>query len=350
MHFGLKHQRLRSWPVMVKIDISPLCNLSCTYCVHARPSGPVADILGAQSFTHEQLMPLAKYQRLVREISGKTMAVQLYYLGDPLIHPQLDEMCGYAREAGLNVHISSNFSFGLSDERLRALVASGLTHITVCVDGMRQESYARTRVGGRLDTVLHNLERLIMLRHATGQRYPRVEVQYIKYRHNLDQVEDAARWCAERGVDQFTEFWGNLHNYADAAPGTFAVRAPRMNQTLPQCTWPYFSIVVKYDGDAIPCCYYRTTEQYRAGADERVAGNVFETSLWKVWNSPVYQDMRRLVSNPQRTLSEARLAHAFCQGCPAIFETDLDERLRTADKHAWEELYVLDARQHVVRR
>ena len=78
------------------------------------------------------------------------MAVSMYYLGDPLMHPDLDEMCRITSNGGLNAHISSNFSFSLTDERLRSLVLSGLTHLTVCVDGFSHETYSRTRVGGRL--------------------------------------------------------------------------------------------------------------------------------------------------------------------------------------------------------
>ena len=34
----LGRQTVPAWPTVVKIDISPLCNLRCTVCVHARPT------------------------------------------------------------------------------------------------------------------------------------------------------------------------------------------------------------------------------------------------------------------------------------------------------------------------
>src|SRR5262245_32156743 len=54
--FALQREVVRAWPIMLKIDISPLCNLRCTYCVHARPTpasgAPAAprDLLQLQSF------------------------------------------------------------------------------------------------------------------------------------------------------------------------------------------------------------------------------------------------------------------------------------------------------------
>jgi len=77
---------------------------------------------------------------------------------------------------------------------------------------------------------------------------------------------------------------------------------------------------------------------------------VLETSVWEVWNSPEYRALRRLVSNPKRSLTESSLAETFCHGCPTIFDTDAASHAYTADKHAWEELYVRNERNVVTRR
>jgi len=191
--FLLKSRRMAAWPVFVKIDITPLCNLSCTVCVHADPNGNPA--LEKQEFKARQRMPLEQYRRIIEQIQGQTSAVSLYFLGDPLLHPNVDEMCRIARDAGLNVHISTNFSFSLTDERIRRLVRSGLTHMTVCVDGLSQEAYQRTRVGGRIDRVILNLDRVCRFRREYRQCYPRIEVQYLKFQHN--SLPGRAALCLE---------------------------------------------------------------------------------------------------------------------------------------------------------
>jgi MoaA/NifB/PqqE/SkfB family radical SAM enzyme len=277
--YALRQPVMRAWPVVAKVDISPLCNLRCTVCVHALPSSGSSPELAEQRFSAAQKMPVDRYRDIVRELSGRTAAVSLYYLGDPLMHPHLDEICDATREAGINAHVSTNFSFVLSDERLRSMLASGMTHLTVCVDGITQEVYGRTRVGGRIDRVLDNLRRLQRLRREMGRRMPRVEVQYIKFRHNVAQVEEARRLCAELGVDQFAEFWGSLDNYADFAADRVAVRGPRAPGAVPLCPWPHFSLLVRYDGGVIPCCHHRISAQYAPGAEQRVVGNVFHDGV-----------------------------------------------------------------------
>ena len=336
-HFVLKHETVTSWPAVVKIDISPICNLRCTVCVHADPNGN--DALEKQVFAPGHKMAVSEFRRIIDEIRGKTATVSLYTWGDPLTHPDLDEMCRIAADAGLQVHISTNFSFALKDERIRSIVESGLTHLTVCVDGLTQEKYEKTRVGGRIDRVLHNLRRVADTRRALGRAYPKIEIQYIKFQHNIDEVEAARKLGEEIGVDQFADFWGALHNYADREPVNYAIHAPKPNRILPQCYWPHFSMVIKWNGDVIPCCEHRMAAQHMAGGDARVFGNVFQTSVREVWNGPEYREARRIVSNPEVVKTEPGLRKHFCDGCFVIFDTGIKDTARWANERRWEEVF-----------
>lgn len=208
--FATKQERMVSWPVILKIDISPVCNLRCTICVHADAHGNPA--LEKQDFRASHRMSVDQFRRIVEEVGGNSNAVSLDTWGAPMTHPDLDETCGIARRNGLQVHISTNFSFALSDDRIRSIVTSGLTHLTVCVDGLSQEKYQRTRGGGRIDWVVDNLRRVTAFKRELGLRYPIVEVQYVEFQHNLDEVEAARKLCEELGVDEFSRIPGGLHD------------------------------------------------------------------------------------------------------------------------------------------
>jgi MoaA/NifB/PqqE/SkfB family radical SAM enzyme len=295
-------------------------------------------------------MSVDQYRDVVRELTGHTAGVSLYYLGDPLTHPHLDEICSVTRDAELNAHASTNFSFELSDERLRSLLTSGLTHLTVCVDGLTQETYQRTRVGGQIERVLDNLARLLSLRRTIRGDVPRVEVQFIKFQHNVAQVEEARVRLSEMGVDQFTEFWGSLHNYTDVAGEQLRVGKAHRPRTVSRCLWPYFALLVRYDGGVIPCCTYRAGEQYADGVDRREVGNVFESGVWQTWNSPAYRALRRLSADPSRADREPALRSTFCEGCPTLFETDYPRHAISAEDHAWEDIYERNPRGRVIRK
>lgn len=335
----LRREVLRGWPAVLKIDVSPACNLRCPTCVHGDPRGNPS--LADQHFDPSRAMRPAQLERIVSEVRGKTMAASLHYLGDPLMHPEIDELCRVARNGLLNVHLCSSFSFDLSDERLRSLLTSGVTHLTVCVDGMTQETYGLTRAGGRFDLVLSNLERACAYKREAGLEYPKIEVQYIMFQHNLGEMDAAYRRFEEIGVDEAAAFWGSLHNYLDCDPGTYEVYGPRPRRLLPWCYWPYFFMVIKQNGDAIPCCNHRIGEQNSRTAEQRVLGNVLESGVRGVWNSPAYREARRLVLSPPRIEVETGLRASFCHECPRLFDTNRDDNFRSALHYAFEDLYVI---------
>ncbi len=349
LHYAAKTETTLAWPVVLKIDISPLCNLHCTVCVHAYPNGNKA--LENQYFHKRQMMTVEEYRRIIDEVKGKTAAVSLYYLGDPYMHPDVDEMCRIARDAGINVHINSNFSYNFSEERLKKIVTSGLTHLTVCVDGLSQEKYQRTRVGGRIEKVIENLKKVIELKKKYGQIYPKIEVQYIKFQHNVDELEEAMKMFQELGVEQTSSFWGSLANYTDFDPGTYDVFGPKKKKSLPHCFWPYFAMVIKYNGDVIPCCTYRLGQQYtREESCSKILGNVFESGVKKIWDSPEYRQIRRFVSNPEIVNSDPSFKDHFCYGCPSLFHTNREDNERRADKYTFEEIYELNEKGRPVRK
>jgi MoaA/NifB/PqqE/SkfB family radical SAM enzyme len=345
VQFAAKRERMLSWPVVVKVDISPICNLRCTICIHADAHGNPA--LAQQAFRGAHRMSVDQFRRIVDEIGGRSNAVSLYTWGDPLTHPDLAAIARIARDASLQVHISTNFSFSLSDDRIRTLVTSGLTHLTVCVDGLSQDKYQRTRVGGRIEWVVSNLKRACSIKRELGLVYPIIEVQYIQFQHNLDELEPARRLCEELGVDEFSTIPGGLHNYTDVDPGKFIVHGPKKSRRIPQCYWPHFGMTIKWNGDVLPCCTYRIGAQHTKtpNPEARVLGNVFETSVWEVWNSLPYRHSRRLVSNPERETSEPELRKNFCHGCWIIYDTDAHSRWRMYDRYSYEDLYAGDERR-----
>jgi hypothetical protein len=100
-------------------------------------------------------------------------------------------------------------------------------------------------------------------------------------------------------------------------------------------------MVIKYNGDVIPCCSYRLGQQYTGVDDPRVFGNVFESSIRRIWNSPHYHRARRMVSEPDSTLRDPALKQEFCYGCGVIFESDeVDYRRQGPDQH-WDNEYEL---------
>jgi len=97
-------------------------------------------------------------------------------------------------------------------------------------------------------------------------------------------------------------------------------------------------MVIKYNGDVIPCCNYRIGEQYDRTKKPVVLGNVFETGVMGVWNQEGYQMIRRGLKKVVHMREDS-----FCYGCSLLFNTNSDELTRPADRYRYEDLYSADA-------
>lgn len=321
-HFLLKRQRLGSCPLVLKVDISPLCHMGCTICVHAKPRGDGGP-LDEQAFRGR--MTIEQFKRIVDEVKGKSLAISMYYMGDPYAHPEVDSFCRVAGDAGLNVHLSTSFSFRFSEKRLARIAASGVTHLTVCIDGSTQEIYELNRVGGRLDWVLENLRRLAEHRDRRRRRYPKIEIQFLSFPHNRHQRDEVERRTRALGADSFFSYEGSRDNWADRRVSEYAIAGPRSTQLIPRCYWPYVLMLIKYNGDVIPCCLHRIGEQYTEAPPRHILGNVFESGVLEVWNNEAYRAVRRVVSDPERAARTGEMSASFCHGCSMVASTNQDE-------------------------
>jgi MoaA/NifB/PqqE/SkfB family radical SAM enzyme len=281
------------------------------------------ELLSLQRFNASQRMPLEQFRKIIDEVKGKTLSVVLHYLGDPYMSPDLDEASRIAYNAGMRVHVGSNFSYKFSDERIDSIVNSGVTDLTVCVDGLTQELYERTRVGGKIDLVLNNLERLCKRRKELKSKRLHIEVQYIRFKHNKHEENAAKEKVLTIGVDQFTPFDGYTINYVNRDPlgGIYKILNPRKQKRLgfPDCHWPYTSMVIRYDGKVIPCCYYRLGSQYAEGIEPITLGNVFNSSVKTIWNSKSYQELRKQMFDGSIVPE-----NSFCYGCDRLFQFECE--------------------------
>lgn len=313
-----KSETANWYPPILKIDLSPLCNLHCPVCVHATPKDN-SNILATQAFDSSQRMSVDSYKKVIDEVKGKTQAVYLYLMGEPFMHPQVLEMSRYAADASLNVMVSSHFSFRFPDDRIAEIARSGITHLEVSIDGSTQDIYEQTRIGGHLDWILDNLQRLIDYKKQNNLVYPKVEIQFLAFDHNRHQIE-AVRDVARRlQVDMFTVEDGDVGSWAEMAAENFDITGPQPDKPVPACHWPYASMVIKYNGDAVPCCLFNMGKEFSKDPAQSLSlGNVFKDGISAVWNNAAYRKVRHYVSKPSRINSEKDLEKNFCYGCPQL--------------------------------
>ncbi|MBB3955504.1 radical SAM protein [Novosphingobium sediminicola] len=298
-------------PVHIKVDVSPNCQMRCPICLHSKLSHP-------ERVSLPKPMELQTFMGLVDQVAGRTLAMSLYNLGEPLLNKNLAKMLRYAADANINTYITSNFSLPLSDEAIRELAESGLTQLIIAIDGLSPETFGQQRIRGDLDIVENNLRRLVQFRKG---KHPLITLQYLVFDHNSHEVPLLEDYRRRMGIDDMLVFRGSdgrKHPWVDR----FAPRKgwrPWPKKRMPLCGWPYLSALVATDGHVYGCCHYRMEENYLHRDTARPLGNIHKQSMDKIYASPAYKEARQLSADPGR---HGPMPDHFCHGCKILQDHD----------------------------
>ena len=311
LKYFLKLESLKTYPILLKIDVTPNCQLKCPVCIHGADDVE----LQKQDFKNKE-MELDLFMRLADEVSGKTLAFSLYHLGEPLLNKNIYKMISYASSKNINCYFTSNFSLKLSDKEIELMVESGVRQITVALDGFSQENYSKTRVNGNVEFVKNNLERVVKAKNKIGIKNLWITVQTCIFEHNKHEISLIEEFCKKIGIDDHRSFPGTVEQ-----GGWVKIMMPRVTpkkkQKLPICKWPHFASVVLYNGDVIPCCQYRNDNAYSVEQETIKMGSVNNGSFGEVFNGERYLLARKMMRDPGVQSSKAK--ENFCYQCPVIF-------------------------------
>src|SRR5256885_11782723 len=118
----------RDHPILAHIIPMRRCNLSCTYCNEYDDfSKPVA--LGTM---YQRLDHLAALGTTIITISG----------GEPLMHPELDQIIGRIRKHGMIAGMITN-GYLLVADRIQRLNRAGLEHLQVSIDNVMPDEVSK---------------------------------------------------------------------------------------------------------------------------------------------------------------------------------------------------------------
>ncbi len=183
--------RVRSRPFVLRVEPSNTCNLRCPYCVcgngmDKRPKG---------------LMTMADFTRTLDAVRDSAFILRLDGMGEPTTNPHIFDMIRLAKRRGLSVTMSTNLHTDACD-RPEPLLDCGLDRLVVAIDGTTQDSYRRYRVGGSLELVTGRLRRLIDARRKRRAARPIIEVQFIDFGYNHDDIPEMRQLARQWRIDK----------------------------------------------------------------------------------------------------------------------------------------------------
>jgi len=294
----------RLMPVVAQIEPTVLCDLNCTFC-----QSPELRRLRAKPH-----MSYAEFQRVIDEM-GFLVAVALVGMGEPTLNPDFFKMVRHTCDTGIAAYTVTNCNRH-TEAISRQLVSSGLVRVGTSIDGATATSYEMVRRGGNFERTLSNLERLVRLRGSA--KLPFINVEMIALDHNVNEMQDWVRLCANVGVDELViqarvTNWGKRAYVATTiargglATDGFSEALDRARDTAGKlgielsvlrrlykpgqvCPKPWRDTYVASSGEVVPCCTI---------ADPRVKcmGNVLHQPFEDIWSSREYVTLRRDITS-----------------------------------------------------
>jgi MoaA/NifB/PqqE/SkfB family radical SAM enzyme len=297
-HYFFKTKTVSAFPIKLVIDPTDNCNLNCPLC----PTGM------NRKGRARGFMDIEKYKIIINENYNYLFGIDLYNWGEPLLHKEIFEMASYAQEKNISVTISSNLNY-LTDDMAEKAVMSGLDKLIVSIDGASGAAYSQYKRGGQLHTVLDNARKIINYKNLHNSKRPVMVWQFLVFRHNEHEIEQAGQMAQETGFNKFIVKYmrsdmGRELYISDKEKISESIKWLPSNDSLSRydynkerkkfrpknCLFLWTHGVINWDGSVSPCCaVYDESKDF---------GNAFdEESFMKVWNNHRFQAAREQVKN-----------------------------------------------------
>jgi radical SAM protein with 4Fe4S-binding SPASM domain len=240
-------------PAFVSIEPTNICNLQCPECPTGNKTSTVSKgYISPQTFTS-----------IVEACKPYTIAVNLYFQGEPFLHTQLVHMITQLHKARIITSISTNAHF-IDSKNAEAIVRSGLTHLIVSFDGYNQETYEIYRKQGSFEKVTQALTALQQAKQTLQSHTPIIELQCLLFKHTQHHTQTISKLGKKYGADKVVFKTAQLYSaeHIDLLPDkqysryTIKDNTIHIKQPLKNACWRMWSTcVISWQGTILPCCF-----------------------------------------------------------------------------------------------
>lgn len=272
-------QEYKLLPEIYQIEMTNRCNLKCPMCLRTTDMVRDDDVLDPKllELMHE------------RGDFGGSYYVELQMAGEPTLHPKLADVIAYLKgTVGVMVGLSTHgLLIGKKASVLPALME--LNDLTISVDSVDPEVYAKMRYPAKLPQLLAALEVLfaeVARRKEAEEPVPFIELQLVATPlvEGSGDVGALQALMAERGWDEHAAVRVTNDSFVEMQG-----RGKVEKRSADICLNPFSSVSIAHNGDVVSCCYIFDPKR-----DEiNYYGNLYDHSLGEIWASERVQEMRR---------------------------------------------------------
>lgn len=279
-----KLANLPSFPRMIDVEMTNLCNFRCLMC----PTG------NRSQKRPQGFMPDDVFYKILEDIKGHDIALRFIRWGEPLMHPNLLAFLRAAKAQGVLLHLNTNGSH-LTEELARDLLAVPIDSIKFSFQGVDRQSYREMRNTDFFDGLMEKIELLNRLRGDAPVPFIQLSTT-VTYEtpEQIAQFQERATPLADMVNVGHTSFdWLDL-NAVRLKPDEVAMlqrlkEAESLEKVHPECPEVFDKLSINWDGKVTACCM--------DSDNLMVIGNVLKSSITEIWTNETMTNYRRILAD-----------------------------------------------------
>ncbi len=295
-----------TFPVVIEINLTDVCNLKCVYCFCDHRSNYTLDTDTLKRFIKDYAL-----------MGGK--AITFSGGGEPTCHPDFKDIVEFSYDQGLDLGLITN---GLFKEEHTETVGDCFKWVRVSLDSVNYQVYKEVKGVDRLDTALKNITSLREYPCKLGINCNVTEdMKVYDISDFIDTLEDNVdyiqfrpvlpRFVHDEGIALNDDVWDHLRTYDTPkvilSDDKFRDLVGDKGNEFPfeSCEGHFFSPILDSNGDFKVCMYHPSDTNF-------TFGNINDDSLYSIW----YSDQRQETIDYVRNFEYS----GKCQMCCKLFE------------------------------
>lgn len=322
------------YPEIVHLEVTRNCNLKCYMCRENREK-EIREI-GLNNLDCRILDKMIPFMRNVEHVA-------LFGWGEPLCHPDFDrfiDVVGKIKERKypslLNkvipfVNFTTNATL-LNEDLIKCIIESKLDEIVISIDSPNEDNFNFIRKGADFKKVVANLRMLQELKSKHGVSYPKLAIEFVAMRRNIEELPDMMEFAfalgirdvrvsyiivVTKGLEQESLYYhqdltNRIFEQTEKIAGEKGIRLSlptRFKTNIdPQgyCDDILKMFYIRAEGTVLPCCI----------ATDYIIGNICEERPEEIWQG---ERRKKIIDNFRKRILEGK-----CKDCYKFTGNDIN--------------------------
>jgi radical SAM protein with 4Fe4S-binding SPASM domain len=303
-------------PLILQVEPTNLCNLKCTMCPRSSMTRELGymdiHMFSEMLYSWENRCAVIPIKHLIfgtNILLTHRGSLKLFFMGEPMLHPQLNKLIEIGNSAGCKVGLQTNGSMLDKEDIRKKMLSAAPAVIGVSLDGIDPTSYESVRPGSRWEQVCRGLELLSRERDELGlNKKTLITVSSIIPKWNQESLKRSEKFLDP--IREFVDSVGFIPLSCERDPEFFNENGDIVaynkhseisyNTAGSLCTEPFTKLNVLWDGTVTACCY---------DIDGKMPLGHISSGIDNIWRSSKMTELHNSLLNKDTSL------HPLCTTC-----------------------------------